>query len=101
LSPRLPLRVTTRAAQEIAEASAWWDANRPAAPEAFREAIERAFELISTQPGLGAAARSRKLAGIRRLHLSRIRYHLYYRVTGAFVEVVALWHTSRYPDPGI
>lgn len=92
--------------QEIAEASVWWDAHRPAAPDAFapdafREAIERAFELISTQPGLGAVAQSRKLSGVRRLHLSRIRYHLYYRVTGAFGEVVALWHTSRYPDPGI
>jgi len=101
LSPRLPLRVTTRAAQEIAEASAWWDANRPAAPDAFREAIERGFELIATQPSLGGVSKSRRLSGVRRLHLSRIRYHLYYRVAGTFVEVVALWHTSRYPDPGI
>ncbi|HVR97052.1 MAG TPA: hypothetical protein VMW27_10580, partial [Thermoanaerobaculia bacterium] len=56
----LPLQVTRRAAREIQSASEWWDENRPSAPDAFRDAIEKAKPKS--------------------------------------VEVVALWHTSRYPD---
>ena len=103
MSQRFPLRVTRRAAREIREASAWWDLNRPAAPDAFREAIENAFELISNQPNIGAVAANVNLRSVRRVHLSRVRYHFYYRVLGLDqgVEVLALWHTSRYPEPGL
>ncbi|HXO22115.1 MAG TPA: type II toxin-antitoxin system RelE/ParE family toxin [Thermoanaerobaculia bacterium] len=100
MSPRLPLQITRRATREIQSASEWWDENRPAAPDAFRDAIEKAFELIRTQPDLGAVAANVRLSGVRRIHLSRVRYHLYYRVKDntKAIEVVALWHTSRYPD---
>ena len=100
MSPRLPLQVTRRAAREIREAAHWWDENRPAAPDAFRDAIEKAFELISVQPKIGAVAANVKLRGVRRILLSRVRYFLYYRVKSKAraVEVVALWHMSRYPD---
>jgi plasmid stabilization system protein ParE len=100
LSPGLPLQVTRRAAREIREASRWWDKNRRAAPEAFRDAIEKAFALIRTQPDIGGIATNVKLPGVRRVHLSRVRYFLYYRVTDSpeAVEVVALWHTSRDTD---
>jgi plasmid stabilization system protein ParE len=100
LSSRLPLQVTRRAAREIRVASAWWDENRPAARDAFREAIDNAFDLICTQPNLGAVATNVKLPGVRRILLSKVRYYLYYRVKSKplAVEVVAIWHTSRYPD---
>jgi len=94
------LQITRRAAREIRVASEWWDENRPAAPDAFRDAIDKAFELIRTQPEIGTVATNVKLAGVRRILLSRVRYHLYYRVKNKphTVEVVAIWHTSRYPD---
>jgi plasmid stabilization system protein ParE len=100
LSQRLPLQITRRAAREIRSASGWWDENRPAAPDAFREAIEKAFDLICTQPGAGSIAGNVKLPGVRRVLLSRVQYYLYYHVKGRprVVEVVALWHTSRYSD---
>jgi len=101
LSQRLPLQVTPRAAREIREASSWWDLNRPAAPDAFRDAIAKAFELITTHPNIGSIATNVRLPGVRRVHLSKVRYHLYYRVKGepGVVEALSLWHTSRYPDP--
>jgi plasmid stabilization system protein ParE len=103
LSPPLPLRVTRRAAREIRTASEWWDENRPAAPEAFQDAIEQAFELISTHPKVGAVATNVRLHGLRRILLSRVRYYLYYRVKSKphAVEVLALWHMSRHPDPNL
>ena len=101
MSRKFPIRVVRSAADQIMEASAWWDGNRPKAPDAFREEIERAFELISVQPQIGAKAGNVKLAGVRRIHLSRVRYRLYYRVRESpeSVEVLAVWHTSRGAGP--
>lgn len=103
MSTRLPLQFTRRALREIREVSEWWDLNRPAAPEAFREALEKALQLISTQPNIGAVATNVRVPGTRRILLSRVRYYLYYRVKSKpkVVEVLTLWHTSRYPDPGL
>jgi plasmid stabilization system protein ParE len=100
---RLPVRIVSSAARAIAEAAQWWVANRPKAPKAFVEELDRALELIAFQPGVGARARNIKLAGVRRIHLARVHYHLYYRVTGSppTVEVLALWHTSRSSGPGL
>jgi len=100
---KLPIRVVRTAATQIVAASAWWEANRPKAPGAFREEIERALELISTQPQLGARATNLRLTGVRRVHLSRIHYYLYYRVKESpnVVEILALWHTSRGSGPDL
>jgi len=103
LSRKLPIRVVRSAADQIAEATAWWDVNRPKAPGVFREEIERALELVCAQPRIGAKAGNVKLAGVRRIHLSRIHYHLYYRgrESPEVVEILALWHTSRGSGPGL
>jgi plasmid stabilization system protein ParE len=59
------------------------------APEAFKEELERGFALISRTPEIGAKATNYNLQGVRRIHLSRIRYFLYYRVRRERVEVLA------------
>ncbi len=71
--------------------------NRPKAPGAIAEALERASSLIAAQPGVGSTARDADLAGVRRLHLARVRYDLYYRVNEDLerIEVLAFWHASR------
>jgi hypothetical protein len=38
---------------------------------------------------------------VKRVHLARVHYHLYYRVRGEEVQVLALWHTSRGTGPQI
>ena len=101
LTRRLSIRVTRRAADQIEQAAAWWALNRSAAPGAIEEELERVFDLLSVEPGVGSVARNVKLRGVRRVHLSRIRYHLYYRVAAGSVEVVALWHTSRASVPKV
>ena len=94
---RLPVKPTLRAAAEIRRASAWWRANREAAPFALAEDIERAFELVAAQPGIGSRARNAKKEGVRRLLLSRTGYHLYYQVNAEAgrIEILALWHSRR------
>jgi len=96
----LPVRIVSSAARAIAEAAEWWSANRPKAPEAFVVDFESGLQLIASHPGVGAKARNVKLEGVRRVHLARIHYYVYYRVTSEpTIEVLALWHTSRGASP--
>ena len=75
------------------------DKNRPAAPDAVVEDLSRALELLLAESEMGARARSACLPDVRRVTLSRIRYHLYYRLVGDAIQVLALWHTSRGRGP--
>ena len=101
MSGPLPVRIVNTAARAILEGAQWWTANRLKAPDAFIEELTRAFRLIASQPAIGARAQNIRLPGVRRIHLARIHYHLYYRVSGSppVVEVLALWHTSRGSAP--
>jgi plasmid stabilization system protein ParE len=99
----LPARLVRRATREIREASTWWAENRPAASGAVEEAVRRALRLVRSNPQIGARATNVELPGVRRVHLSRIHYHLYYRVLEdpPCVEILALWHTRRGEGPGL
>ena len=103
MSRQLPATVGRRAAREIREAAEWWEANRPAARGAVEEEVRKALRLIRSSPRVGARATNVKLAGVRRVHLSRIHYHLYYRLLAGppCVEVLAFWHTRRGTAPGL
>ena len=98
---RLRLHVVPTASRHIETAARWWRANRQAAPRLFREELSRAFDLIAEQPDIAPGAPETDAPGVRRFHLSRIRYHLYYRRRGDTVEVLALWHTSRGSAPDL
>jgi plasmid stabilization system protein ParE len=95
------VHIVTSAALAIKDAAEWWPSNRPKAPKAFLEELERALQLISSQPMIGARARNTKLIGVRRIHLARVHYYLYYRLTteSETIDVLALWHTSRGKTP--
>ena len=95
------MSLTTGSLRELhtASASAWWAENRPSAPGAVFEEVDRILGLRSVQPGIGARARRAKLRGVRRATLPRVRYYVYYRVTGGSLEVLAFWHTSRAREP--
>ena len=100
-----PLRIefTALASQHVRQAEDWWRLNRPAAPNAVREELQQLLPLIAVQPRMGSRATNVKLEGVRRIHIRRIRYYLYFHVIGVpeFVEVVALWHSSRGSGPPI
>lgn len=97
----LPVVFTSRATREIEAANAWWRENRRDAPNAIREELAIAIELISVQPGAGSVAASKRLAGVRRVLLPRINYLLYYRLRARLrrVDVVAFWHARRGGEP--
>lgn len=62
MSHRLPVSFTRRASRDVDEAGRWWHDNRTKAPEALREELDQALQLVASQPDVGAIARNAKLA---------------------------------------
>jgi hypothetical protein len=81
VSEPLHVEVSKLAAEQIRAAEAWWRLNRTKAPNAIREELERISGLLAVQPHIGTRASNLPLAGVRRMHLARVRYDIYYRVT--------------------
>jgi hypothetical protein len=59
------------------------------------------LSVLSTQPGVGAPARRGRVKGVRRVNLTRVRYYIYYRVSGNFLDLLAFWHSSRGGHPRV
>ena len=95
------IEVTPRAAAQIERAALWWAEHRLAAPDAVRIEFQEACTLLSRHPGVGAKSSSAGYPDLRRLHLSRIRYHVYYRASPDKVMVLAFWHSNRGGGPGL
>lgn len=98
-----PIHVSDAARRQITEADRWWRAQRLKAPNAVLEELEKFGRLIAAQPHIGKRAVDVTLAGVRRLHLERIHYDVYYRVIGdpEVVEIVAFWSSRRGSDPPV
>jgi plasmid stabilization system protein ParE len=99
LSETLEIEVTPLAAMQIEAAATWWAQNRRAAPDAIRVDFHEATALLSRQPGVGAKSITSRYPDLRRLYLSRVRYHVYYRVRPGKVVIVGFWHASRGTKP--
>ena len=95
------LRVAPQAASQIRRAADWWFANRPKAPHAFEEDLEKAFGLVTSLPLAGQKVHHPRIDGLRRVLMGRVRYYLYYRAEPGkeLVKVLALWHSSRKGHP--
>lgn len=87
--------VTRRAAAQLERAAQWWRENRLAAPNAVADDFQDALRLLALQPELGARSASPRYPELRRLFLSRIRYHVYYQALPDKVVILAFWHASR------
>jgi plasmid stabilization system protein ParE len=97
----LPIRITRSAAAQIEGADQWWLEHRPLAPGAVREDIQAALALLRRQPGVGANISNANLKNVRRLHLGRIRYYIYYQVRDDGLVILAFWHSSRGSKPAL
>lgn len=97
----LSVRVKPRAQREIERAAEWWAENRLAAPGAVRKDLEAALAILVEEPGIGTRVEIPRPDIVRRLFLPRIKYFVYYRVRGRWLEVVAFWHSSREKGPSL
>ena len=96
------VRFERQAASDYERALAWWRENRTKAPDALKSDVGEAIRLLRKHGSvIGTPLRNAPLAGVRRLHLDRVRYHLYFNVIESKREVVvlAIWHASRGRQP--
>jgi hypothetical protein len=92
------VRIHAAAAEEAAEASAWYEKERPGLGEDFLRAVDAALDLLeaevvplATVPG--AAGRR----GVKRLFLRRFPYAIVVRESAEEVIVIAFAHSARRP----
>jgi plasmid stabilization system protein ParE len=86
----------------ILAVDAWWRANRPAAPNLFREELAHCFGLLLQAPDIGKRYRRHSsLMGIRRVLLRATRYHVYYAPISDVLLVLAVWHSRRGQGPAL
>lgn len=92
------LRILAAAAEEAAEAAAWYENERPGLGSAFAHAVDEALDLLEEEivpltslPG-EAAARD-----VKRLMLKRFPYAVIVRESDTEVFVVAFAHQARRP----
>jgi len=98
----LRIEVSELADRQIQEADRWWRRNRTKAPDAIREELERVALLIASRPAIGARASNVTLPHVRRIHIERIHYDIYYRVVSSeLIEILAFWGSRRGSGPPI
>lgn len=95
----LELHVSRRAAAEIERVIHWWAEHRPAAPGAVRKDLRAALDLLLEQPDIGSRVDQASSPNVRRFHVDRIRYWVYYRASGRRLTVLSVWHASRGRGP--
>ena len=92
------IRVLDSAADEAAEAAAWYERRRVGLGSEFERAIDAALDLLQDEavplvPATGAAGRR----GLKRLILRRFPYDIVVRESANELIVVAFAHQSRRP----
>ncbi|MGD9583122.1 MAG: type II toxin-antitoxin system RelE/ParE family toxin [Lysobacterales bacterium] len=97
----LELFVSRRAAREVERIVQWWALNRPSAPGAVQQNMQAALNLLLVEPDIGVRVDRASSPDVRRLHLDRIRYWVYYRVRGDRLEVLSVWHANRGSGPAV
>ncbi len=97
----LIVKVKPRARHEINAAAEWWSQNRPAAPGAVATDLREALDLLVELPGIGTTVEGARDPETRRWWLDRIRYYIYYRPRGRYLELVAFWGGGREHGPSV
>jgi len=92
------LRILAAAAEEAAEAAAWYESERPGLGADFQRALEAALDVLEAEviplvavPGVAGSR------GVKRLLLSRFPYAVVVRESASESIVIAFAHTARRP----
>lgn len=91
-------RIHAAAAEEAAEAAAWYEKERPGLGADFERAVDAALDLLEAEiVPLVAVPGAPGKSGAKRLLLRRFPYAVIVRESGTEVVVIAFAHTSRRP----
>lgn len=89
----MSLIVRSAAAADLDEVYLWYEAQRPGLGREFMDAVEQVFRAMVEMPG-----RFRVVHGdMRRAHVRRFPYGVFFRTHGEDVVVVGCFHGRRDP----
>lgn len=92
------LRILAAAAEEAAEAAAWYEMQRPGLGAEFERAVNAALDLLEEEiVPLASVPGTAGERGAKRLILKRFPYDVVVRERGGEIVVIALAHHSRRP----
>lgn len=92
------VRIHAAAAEEAAEAAAWYERERPGLGADFMRAVDAALDLLEEEiVPLVAAPGVAGSRGVKRLLLRRFPYAVIVKASATEAHVVAFAHTSRRP----
>jgi hypothetical protein len=92
------LRIHAVAAEEAAEAAAWYENGRPGLGFDFERAIDAALDLLEQDMvPLASAPGVAGVRGVKRLLLRRFPYAVVVRERGTEILVIAFAHHARRP----
>ena len=92
------VRILEAAAEEAAEAAAWYERQRPGLGIDFSRAVDAALDLLEDELiPLAPVVRSAGRQGIKRFILKRFPYDVVVLESGNEILVVAVAHHSRRP----
>lgn len=85
------------ASTQAEAAQRWWLENRSG--DALEREVERAMALLARFPYLGTLVPRKR--GVRRLHLRKSKYSVYYLplIAERTILILAFWHTARGSGP--
>jgi toxin ParE1/3/4 len=95
---RRSLRIHAAAAEEAAEAAAWYEKERPGLGADFEKAVNAAMDILEQEvvplvhlPGVAG------VRGLKRLLLRRFPYSIVVQQRNAEIVVIAVAHQARRP----
>jgi plasmid stabilization system protein ParE len=97
----MSLRTTAQADEHIRAIDEWWRQNRTASPDLFVNELADAFAMITAAPRLGRPYPSADIPDVRRVLMRATRYHVYFRIDGNDVIVLAVWSALRGRGPSL
>ena len=94
------VEIAPAALAQIERVLLWWAENRPKAPDLLSDELDATRLGLEEAPGMGAVV-SHPSGVVRRVPLTRSRFHVYYAIdeAAAVVRILAVWHSSRGQGP--
>ena len=91
----MKLRLTTRAARDLASLAEYIEKESPAAARRVVQRIERTLSIVEASPFIG---RSSARPDTREFPVPGLPLLIVYRVAGDTLEVLTVFHTAQDPD---
>jgi len=89
----LEVRLRAEAEEDLADAAAWYEEQRPSLGKEFLDCVLSAFESIAERPRMYPTVHR----GTRRALVQRFPFGIYYCIKKDSIVVVAVMHASRNP----